>query len=843
MKVLLSTPLQRLKLAVTAAGLLVALAVLMALAAFALSERRAALNQALERGELMARVFEDHASRSFDAGALVLTTLAESRPVPVQGSYEKYQPFFANALLGLNFIRGVALLDGRGKVLVSSNPAEQGLQLELAKIGELPSRDGVQLLGVRPGRGLADLVARPGAAPEGLAMILLARRLLGPDGQAQLMLAVLNPDVFANYQQRGLADIPGRALMLSYEGRVFDGSSSVEQAPGTPLGPHPVLRDWLPQREHGSYIGQGLGVGSQIVAFRALRGRPIVMLVEQDEYAVLARWREISVWRALLALGAVVVVAVGALVIYRSLRAREQARLALDQAHQDVALRERELSVLMKSVQELIFRTDAQGVITFVNARWAALSRDPGEQAVGRPLKDLVEPICQRRVAALFERRSSTGAGLRSVEASVRSADGRQHRFHITVVPLRAQGRIVGFAGSAADVSERYAAQQRLKQELAFSSLLLEVSPYPISLLDARGRYVSVNRAWEAFTGLSRDRILGKAAGFYMGEQDRRLHEARDAQLLEQGGSVRYEASWPHLDGSRRDVVFTKVALRDELGALTGTLNTLIDVSEFRDAERATRDARDAAEQASRAKSEFVANISHELRTPLQSILGFSELGQMRGAEMPRLASMFADIHASGQRMLALVNDLLDVSKIESPIGTLDLEPSDLRELIQAVLRELHPLAERRILQLQSRMPVEPLSAKVDPLRFQQVVRNIVANAIKFSPEGSTIEIEGRGTPQGELHIAVADRGPGIPEKELDSIFEAFVQSSATKDGSGGTGLGLAICRKIIEIHGGRIAASNRPGGGAVFDIYLPMRAGGDTQPVEFVSTIIGTER
>lgn len=841
MKALLSSPLLRLKLAVTAAGLLVAAAVLMALAAFALSERTAALNQALERGELMARVFEDHASRSFDAGALVLTTLAESRPAPVQGSYEKHQPFFSNALLGLNFIRGVALLDGRGKVLVSSDPAEQGLQLDLARLGELPARDGVQLLGVRPGRGLADLVARPGAAPEGLAMILMSRRLSGPDGQPQLMLAVLNPDVFANYQQRGLADIPGRALMASYQGQVFDGSNSVEQAPGASLSPHPVLRDWLPQREHGSYIGQGLGAGTQIVAFRALRGRPIVMLVEQDEHAVLARWREVSAWRALLALGAVLVVAIGALVIYRSLRAREQARVALDQAHQDVALRERELSVLMKSVQELIFRTDAQGVITFVNARWAALSRNPGEQAVGRPLQELVEPICQRRVAALFERRA--GAGLRSVEASVRSADGRQHRFHITVVPLRAQGRIVGFAGSAADVSERYAAQQRLRQELAFSSLLLEVSPYPISLLDAQGRYVSVNRAWEAFTGLSRDRILGKAAGFYMSEQDRRLHEARDAQLLEQGGSLRYEASWPHPDGSRRDVVFTKVALRDELGALTGTLNTLIDVSEFRDAERATRDARDAAEQASRAKSEFVANISHELRTPLQSILGFSELGQMRGAEMPRLASMFADIHASGQRMLALVNDLLDVSKIESPIGTLDLEPSDLRELVQSVLRELHPLAERRILQLQSRMPVEPLSAKVDPLRFQQVVRNIVANAIKFSPEGSTIEIEGRSTPQGELHIAVADRGPGIPEKELDSIFEAFVQSSATKDGSGGTGLGLAICRKIIEIHGGRIAASNRPGGGAVFDIYLPMRAGGDTQPVDFVSTIIGAER
>jgi signal transduction histidine kinase len=256
----------------------------------------------------------------------------------------------------------------------------------------------------------------------------------------------------------------------------------------------------------------------------------------------------------------------------------------------------------------------------------------------------------------------------------------------------------------------------------------------------------------------------------------------------------------------------------------------IIDVTEFREAERATRDARDAAEDASRAKSEFIANISHELRTPLQSIIGFSELGLRRAGEQVRLGAMFDDIHASGQRMLALVNDLLDVARIESSVGTLHLERGDLRAPVREVLRELQPLAAKRGVALIESLSEAPMTAKLDPLRFQQVVRNVVANAIRFSPEGGLVEIDADVTDAGEWRLAIADRGPGIPEDELEGVFEAFVQSSRTKDGSGGTGLGLAISRTIMQAHGGRITARIREGGGSVFEIVLPAR-GGDTMP------------
>ncbi|WP_237715960.1 sensor histidine kinase [Rubrivivax gelatinosus] len=201
----------------------------------------------------------------------------------------------------------------------------------------------------------------------------------------------------------------------------------------------------------------------------------------------------------------------------------------------------------------------------------------------------------------------------------------------------------------------------------------------------------------------------------------------------------------------------------------------------------------------------------------------------VRGRAHERLASMFGDIHAAGQRMLALVNDLLDVSKIESTVGTFHLERTDLRPLVREVAREIDPLLARRRLHLDLVLSEGQLVAKVDPLRFQQVVRNVLANAVRFSPDGATIELRGDIDASNQIVVTVRDHGPGIPPAELEKIFEAFVQSSKTKDGSGGTGLGLAICRKIVEAHGGSIHAENAEGGGSRFTIAVPARGFADT--------------
>jgi PAS domain S-box-containing protein len=810
------------------AGLL-GLSVLVLCAGMAAYERRETLENAQDRAELVARALEDHVTRTVESASLILRTLGEGIAGQASTDPARLQPLLAQSLISsLPFLRSVAVLDEQGRVLASSIPSEQGVRVALNRLGALPAPGREQLQRLLPGRSLADL-GQAGGQPRaaGVGMLPLVRTLPGPGNQRLLLVALINPGALANFQQGALSDEGSVGLLAGLDGRLITANDQLALEPGTRLPGHPVFIDWLPDREHGSYIGAGAQPGAQVVAFRASRTRPLVVVVELAQEVVLRAWTERVRWLAGLAGLALVAIGLGLGVVLRLTRAKARARQALDRAHEQVALREQELSVLLKSVQELIFRTDADGAITFVNARWAALSGAGAERARGQRFADLVVAADRDRTAALFRR--DDRAGVRQAQVCIPAVDGQARHFMFAVVPLYGEAGIVGFAGSAVDVSERVAADEQLQHQLAFTGLLLEISPQPVSMVDTEGRYVMVNRAWEDLLGRQRAEIIGSPVGHFLGEQPADPQARHDAQLAAHGGRLRYEAQVQHHDGSRRDMLVTKVLVPGSAHGPAGILCTLMDISEFRDAERATREARDAAEEASRSKSEFVANISHELRTPLQAILGFSELGFTRGQSTPKLAGMFTDIHNSGQRMLALVNDLLDVSKIESAVGTFELERCDLRAVVQGVLRELDPLVGQRGLRLQLHLSDAPLSAKVDPGRLHQAIRNVIANAIKFSPQGGVLQVQAIATSTDECTISVADRGPGIPPAELESIFEAFVQSSKTKDGSGGTGLGLAISRKIIEVHGGRIQAENRPDGGAIFRISLPLRVSGDS--------------
>ena len=230
------------------------------------------------------------------------------------------------------------------------------------------------------------------------------------------------------------------------------------------------------------------------------------------------------------------------------------------------------------------------------------------------------------------------------------------------------------------------------------------------------------------------------------------------------------------------------------------------------------------------AEQQFLRLMSHEMRTPLNGVIGMINLLQRTRLDGAQRAYA-ENARQSAEHLLGLVNDLLDVAKIESAVGTIHLERTDLRPLLRGVLRELDPLINAKRLTIELRLPAASLSTKVDPFRFQQVMRNVLANAIRFSPVGELIQLGARHASDHSIHVWVRDQGPGIPASELEDIFNAFVQSSKTKDGSGGTGLGLAICRKILDAHRGTISARNVDGGGACFDILLPPNDFTDTMP------------
>jgi len=249
--------------------------------------------------------------------------------------------------------------------------------------------------------------------------------------------------------------------------------------------------------------------------------------------------------------------------------------------------------------------------------------------------------------------------------------------------------------------------------------------------------------------------------------------------------------------------------------------------------------ARDAAEVANKAKSEFLANISHEFRTPMHAILSFAAMGEDKSntAERDKIQHYFSCVRKSGERLLNLLNDLLDLSKLEAGRMEFDLQEHDLKPIVETVIMELSELAQTKSLTLEVASQSVNTEALFDQDRLLQVIRNLLSNAIKFTPEGkevqvsfasATLPVGRRCSDSGEvpaIAVRVEDQGVGIPEGERDEVFDKFVQSSKTKTGGGGTGLGLAICKEIIEGHGGTICVENNPQGGAVFTFVIPRQA------------------
>ncbi len=776
----------------------------------------------LQRLELLASVFELQATQLFDRGAQALEVQAQALARNAF-TVAQFQALQRDQLQSMPFVHGMALLDQQGQVIASTRDADRGTRIDLQRLSPQPLTPERATIGsLLP----ANLTANGAPAPGGTQVpnvISLLRPVRLAEGTLLLMALIAPQALIDNHGK--LLDIVGTDARMQL--MLDDGSLPID------VGQNQAASNgyWKDHTERPRFIAAHQGTyGPTSVAGKRVLGSwhrsnayAFTSVVEQQYSITSERWLNTLRGPLLFMAPAVLLIALITGIALRSARARDTAQRERDAAQSEIVRKERELSVLLKNVQELIFRTDTDGKLGFVSYHWQTLTGESPDTALGKHLRDLVLPDHRETIRALFAPQGPQG--MRTAQARMQGTGGSIHMLNISVMPLTdSDGQVRGYAGSVVDITELHQTQQKLQENLAFTERLVESNPLPMSMTDMQGRFIAVNQAWEKFMGIARSQALGHTNRDLLSALEAQAYDAHNEQLWHESGTLRYEERLQQPDGSVRDVQITKVLIRNTEGKPQGILINKYDITDY-------LAARDQAHEASRTKSEFVANISHELRTPLQSILGFSELGMLRARQHERFVSMFSDIHGAGQRMLELVNDLLDISKIESTVGAFHFERNDVRDLVQDVVAELQMMFDRKGLAIEVELGRAPLVSKVDPTRFLQVMRNVLSNAIKFSPQSSAIDISASAPDEETIQIRIRDHGPGIPPQELETIFDAFVQSSKTRDGSGGTGLGLAICRKIVTAHGGEIHATNAQGGGSIFHISLPSAKYTDTMP------------
>jgi PAS domain S-box-containing protein len=377
---------------------------------------------------------------------------------------------------------------------------------------------------------------------------------------------------------------------------------------------------------------------------------------------------------------------------------------------------------------------------------------------------------------------------------------------------------------------------------------LLEAAPDAILEVNPEGQMMLLNEAAERMFGYSRGELLG-------------LNVESLVPAAMRDGHAQHRASYAHhpntrpmgtgleLQGQRKDGSLFPVEISLSPNWIDGSLHVIAsvrDITERKGVEdriRALREQYTAeltikneqlearnleVEQANRLKTEFLASMSHELRTPLHTIIGFSELltEHLEGPLNDKQQRFVGHILQDARHLLELINEILDISKIESGRLELKREPFDFGHCVEEVLTGVRQQAATKDIALENKNSF-PNKLYADRLRVKEILYNLLSNAVKFTPEGGAVWVE--SARQGDyLQVSVCDTGIGIPEAEYLSIFEKFYQiRNAKGDGSGGTGLGLPITKHLVELHGGTISVESRPGQGSRFTLTFPLRESG----------------
>ena len=478
-----------------------------------------------------------------------------------------------------------------------------------------------------------------------------------------------------------------------------------------------------------------------------------------------------------------------------------------------------------------IFRADAKGQINYVNAAWCAKIGLTLEQSLGDGWMAALADTAPYAADPPWQGMHQPGDIKRRI-ARFRGADGKNLWVEtVNSAEFDEQGRITGYIGVVIDITELRAANQALAEREAELRLLADNATDAIVRLNLDGICLYASPSAKDLFELPTELMIGQnlIADFHPDDDaDVRNMFADLGAGRKDSALIAFRSAAPFDRDRYRWMEANCALLRDPASnSPKEIIASIRDVSSTKALEGKLRHARERAEQAAVAKSAFLANMSHEIRTPMNGVIGFTELLQASklDAGQRQQVDMIAD---SGRAMMRLLNDILDISKVEAGQMEIASEPVDLRHVLSGVVRLMEPSAFTKGLDLQSHVAEGvPALALGDPLRLRQVLLNLVGNAIKFTEQGHVriaMSAEETGT-ETLLHIKVEDSGIGIAPERRDSIFDNFAQADTSiARRFGGTGLGLSITRQLVELMGGTIEVSSDHGVGSTFFVRLPLR-------------------
>ncbi len=503
----------------------------------------------------------------------------------------------------------------------------------------------------------------------------------------------------------------------------------------------------------------------------------------------------------------------------------QDAERQLDELRAEQSL----LEALMETIPDDIYFKDREGRFLRIN-RAKALRSGLTDPRLARGKTDADFFQTEHADASLAQEREIMESETPLVDEVERLVwpDGHSSWVSATKVPLRDHaGQIVGTVGISRDITKHHETEEALHVERDRLRTLIDNLPDHIFIKDRNGRFVTVNSTLVLSLGKeSEAELVGRSDRDIFDSATAKIFEADDQRVMTTGLMLfNREEELVTSEGFRRTILTTKVPLRTTTGEIVGLIGICRDITERKLAEEELRRAKDAAEVASRAKSDFLANMSHEIRTPMNAVIGMTEL--LLGTEVQSEQREYLEtIRDSADSLLGIINDILDFSKIESGKFELESYPIEVREWLGDAVRTLGIRAHAKKIELAFEIEeAVPQFILGDGLRLRQIILNLVGNAIKFTEAGEvlvSVKVAQQNEEYVKLHFIVRDTGIGMTPEQLSRVFEAFEQADTSMTRRfGGTGLGLSISSRLASLMGGQIKAQSVFGQGSTFDFVV----------------------